>query len=67
MHAENLLIYQSGDRKAVEAVGEHLPQPNVVPPLALIIEAVNSVDGCTLVIAPEQKEILGVFDLVSQQ
>lgn len=35
--------------------------------LTLIVEAVDAVDGGTLVVAPEQEEVLGVFDLVRQQ
>lgn len=35
--------------------------------LTLVIEAVDTVDGGTLVVAPEQEEVLGVFDLVCQQ
>lgn len=33
----------------------------------LVVEAVDAVDGGTLVVAPEQEEVLGVFDLVRQQ
>ena len=35
--------------------------------LTLIVEAVDSVDGGTLVVPPEQEEVLGVLDLVGQQ
>lgn len=35
--------------------------------LTLVIEAVDTVDGGTLVVAPEQEEVLRVFDLVCQQ
>ena len=35
--------------------------------LTLIVEAIDSVDGGTLVVAPEQEEVLWVFDLVGQQ
>lgn len=35
--------------------------------LTLVVEAVDAVDGGTLVVAPEQEEVLGVFDLVRQQ
>lgn len=33
----------------------------------LIVEAVDAVDGSTLVVAPEQEKVLWVFDLVGQQ
>ena len=32
--AEDLLVHDGGHRQAVEAVGERLPQLDVVPPLA---------------------------------
>ena len=32
-----------------------------------VIETVDAVDGGRLVIAPEQEEVLGVFDLIAQQ
>ena len=34
MHAENLLVDNGSDGKAVEAISERLPELNVVPPLA---------------------------------
>ncbi len=51
MHSEDLLIDDRRDWEAIEAVRERLPQLDVVPPLALIVESVDSVDGRTLVIA----------------
>lgn len=35
--------------------------------LTLIIEAVDAVDAGTLMVAPQQEEVLGVLDLVSEQ
>ena len=67
MHGEDLLIDDSGDRKAVEAVRESLPQLDVVATLALIVETVDAVDGCAFVISSQNEEVLGVLDLVCQQ
>jgi hypothetical protein len=67
VHGEDLLINDSGDRKAVEAVGEGLPQLDVVASLALVVETVDTVDRCALVVAAEDEEVLGVLDLVCQQ
>lgn len=67
MHGEDLLVDDSGDGQAVEAVGEGLPQLDVVAALALIVEAVDSVDGGTLVVATEDEEVFGVLDLVGQE
>ena len=65
--AEDLLVDDGGQREAVEAVGEGLPQLDVVPPLALVVEAVDAVDASALVVASQQEEVLRVLDLVRQQ
>ena len=100
MNAENFLVDDGGDGKAVEAVGEGLPEFNVVPPFAwvvvrvrvsgrntsrdatrkadkracfrrvfvntFVIEAVDAVDGCALVVPAQQEEVLGVFNFVGK-
>lgn len=67
MHRENLFVNYGRDRQAVEAVGEGLPQLDVVPALALIVEAVNAVDGGALVVPAEDEEVLGVLYLVGEE
>lgn len=67
MHGEDLLVDDSSNGKAVEAIGEGLPQLDVVAALALIVETVDTVDGGTLVVAPQDEEVLGVLDLVGKQ
>lgn len=67
MHGENLLINDSRNRQAVEAVGESLPKLDVVPPLAFIIETVYTVDGCAFVVAAQDKEVFGILYLVGQE
>lgn len=67
MHGEDLLVDDGGNGQAVEAVGKCLPQLDVVASLALIVETVDTVDGCTLVVTAEDEEVLRVFDLVRQQ
>ena len=59
----HLLVDQCGHREAIEAVCECLPQADVVPPLALIIESVDAVDGGTLMVASQQEEVFGILDL----
>ena len=53
MNAENLIIYNGSDWEAVEALDELLPQLESVSALALIVEAIDSVDGAALVITSE--------------
>lgn len=66
MHGEDLLIDNGRNWQTVEAVGERLPQLDVVPPLALVVEPVDPVDGRALVVTTEDEEVLGVLDLVGK-
>ena len=67
MHAKDLLVDDGRDWQTVETVGKRLPQFDVVSSLALVIEAVDSVDGRTLVVASEKEEVLRVLDLVREK
>lgn len=67
MHGKDLLVNDGGNGQAVEAVGKRLPQLDVVASLALVVEAVDTVDRCTLVITTENEKVLGILDLVCQQ
>jgi hypothetical protein len=67
MHGEDLLVNDRCNGKAVEAVRERLPQFDVVPPLAFVVETIDSVDGGALVIPPKDEEVLWVLDLVGKE
>lgn len=67
MHGENLLVDDSGDGKAVEAIGKGLPELNVIATLALVVEAIDTVDRSTLVVTSQNEEVLGVLDLVGEE
>lgn len=67
VHGENLLVNDGSNWQAVEAVGEGLPQLDVVATLALIVETVDTVDGRTLVVTAEDEEVLWVLDLVGEE
>lgn len=67
VHGEDLLVDDGGDGQAVEAVGEGLPQLDVVSSLALIVETVDAVDRGALVVAAQDEEVLGVLDLVGEE
>ena len=67
MHGEDLLVNDGRNGEAVEAIGESLPQLDVIPPLTFIVEAVDTVDGRAFVISTENKEVFGVLDLVCQE
>jgi hypothetical protein len=67
VHGEDLLVDDGSNGQTVEAVGECLPQLDVVSPLALIVETVDAVDRGALVVTAEDEKVLGVLDLVCEQ
>lgn len=67
MHAEDLVIDESRNWHAVEHVLEFLPDSDTVAPLALVIEAVHSVNLTALVVSAQQEKVFSVLDLVCHQ
>lgn len=66
MHREDLLIDDCSNWQAVEAISERLPEFDVVPSLALVVEAVYPVDGCALVISAKDEEVFRIFYFISK-
>ena len=64
MHCKDFLVDDGSDWQAVEAISEGLPQLDIVPSLALVVETVYAVDGGAFVVAAENEEIFRIFDLV---
>jgi hypothetical protein len=64
MHAKDLFIDNRSTREAVEAVGKSLPELDTEASFALIIKAINPIDGGTLVVSTQDEEIFRVLDLV---
>ena len=67
MHGENLLINDCGDWQTVEAVGECLPQLDVVSTFAFIVKAINTIDRSAFVISSKDEKVLWILDLVCQK
>ena len=67
MHGEDLLINDGRNWQAIEAIGECLPQLDVVASLALVVESVDTIDGRALVVAAQDEEVLWILDLVREQ
>ena len=67
MHGEDLLVNDGSNGQAVETIGKSLPQLDVVPSFAFVVEAVDSVDGGAFVVSSQDEEVLGILDLVCQQ
>ncbi len=66
MHAKDLFVNDSSNGEAVKAIGESFPQLDVVSSFALVIEPINSIDGCAFVVTSEEEEVLWVLDFVSE-
>jgi len=67
VHAQDFLVNEGSNGEAVETVSEGFPEFDVVSSLALVVEAVNTVDGGALVVSSEEEEVLRVLDLVGQE
>ncbi len=67
MHRENLLVDDCCNWQAVEAIGERLPELDVIPPLTFIVESIYAVDGCALVVPTQDEEILWVLDFIREK
>ena len=64
MHTEDLVIDECSDGHAIEYVLEFFPHADGVATLAFVIESIDAVDLCTLVVAPQQEKIILKLDLV---
>jgi len=51
MAAEYFFINYSGNRQTIEAICERFPQLDIVPSFTFIVETVDSINACTLVIS----------------
>jgi hypothetical protein len=67
VHAENLVIDEGRNGHAIENILELFPDADWVAALALIVEAIDSIDLSALVVTAQQEEVLLEFDLVREQ
>jgi len=67
VHAEYLVIHARTDGVLVKQVREHLPQFNIKPAFALVVEALNTINGRTLMVPTQHEEVVGLLDLVGHE
>ena len=67
MHAEDFLVDQSSYGQTIEDITENSPESDWVSTFALVIEAIDTVDLSTFVVAAQQEKVLRVLDLVAQE
>lgn len=58
---------QNASAKCINGIDRQIAPGESPSSLTFIVETVDTVDACTLVIASQQKEVLWVLDLVGQQ
>jgi hypothetical protein len=66
VHADNFIINDGTAGQAVECIAKLLPHFDGKSATALIVESVNAINARSLVISPQQKEILRVLDFVGK-
>lgn len=66
MHANNLFVNYSTYWQTVKTVSESFPKFNIVSPLAFIVKPIYSVNLTAFVVTSEEKEVLGILNLVGK-
>lgn len=64
VHGKDLLVDDSSNWQAIEAISKGLPKLDIIPSLAFVVESIDTVDRSTFVITTENEEVFWVFDLV---
>lgn len=67
MHADDLVINDSGTWETVERVAECFPKLDTEAAATLIIETVYPVDSRTLMVSTEDEKVLWILDLVGEE
>lgn len=66
MHADDFIIDDSRTGEAVESITECLPQLDTESTTTLIIESVDPVDSCALMVSSEDEKVFRVLDFISK-
>ena len=67
VHGKDLFINDSCDRQAIETISECFPELDIIPPFAFVVKSIDSVDGGTFMITPEDEKILRILDFVGKE
>ena len=67
MHGQNFVINKSSNWHAVKYVLELFPKADGVATLALIVEAIDTINLAALVIASQQEEVFLEFHFIGEQ
>ena len=69
MSTPNFFFDDGAERKTIEDVAKCFPDGDLATEssLAFVVESVDAIDGCALMVASEKEEIFGVSDLQREQ
>ena len=67
VHADNFVVDEGGNRHAVEAILELLPDADGVATLAFVVETIDTIDLTALVVASQEEEVLLKLDFVCEE
>ena len=67
VNTKDLAGNNGSNGESVECIDEGLPDLDVAPPLAFIVEAVDAGDIGALVVTAEEEEVLGIFQLKTEE
>jgi hypothetical protein len=67
MHAQDFFVDASTDGHRIEDIAERLPKLDVVPPLAIVVEAIDAGDTGTLMVATQGEEVFWILVLVAKE
>ena len=67
MHTQNPVIHDGRHRQHVESESKFLPDLNIVPSFALVVESIHSVDRLALVVASQQEKVVRKLDFECEQ
>ena len=67
VHADNFVVDEGGNRHAVEAILELLPDADGVATLAFVVETIDTIDLTALVVASQEEEVLLELHLVCEE
>ncbi len=66
MHTDDFVVDNSRAGEAIKSIAECLPQLDTETTATLIVESIDPVDSCTLMVSSEDEKVFRVLDLISK-
>jgi hypothetical protein len=66
VNTKYLIVDEGCYWEAIEALNELFPEFQGISPFALVVKAIDSIDGATFVVTSEKEEVLREFNFIRQ-